>query len=285
MDSLPPDITNPNILKKTLISHGLEAKKKLGQNFLCSSSIVHQIVDQIPSNVHVLEIGPGPGALTSKLSLKVISTTAVELDPVAVSVLKETAPMATVIHDDVLNIHLIELIHSLSKPIWVVSNMPYNLSGVLLERIGSLFMHIDGTVLMMQKEVGIRIKNLPGVANRGWLSVFLQVNWDISKVCSVPPSSFYPPPKIDSIVLKFIPKKDRRIACENSKNFSTFLKKAFAQPRKKLLNNLINSGYLNKSLWMDIYTSLSFNESVRAHEISNDEWILLFEYLREMMNR
>ncbi len=270
------EVTNPKFLKALLERHGLEAKKKLGQNFLCSPSVVDKIVNVVPSGSSVLEIGPGPGALTSKLSEKVVQVEAVELDNIAVSVLTETAPKANVHHQDILETDIRAILDVMSSPKWIVSNMPYNITGPLLGRIGALYAEIEGAVLMMQKEVGVRIKNDSGCSDRGWLSVYLQTFWDINKVCNVPPSSFYPAPKIDSIVLHFVPKKSEDIPDIDINDYAKFLKKAFAQPRKKLLSNLSLSGYKEKLFWENAFESNGIDFNIRPHQISNLVWILLF---------
>lgn len=216
----------------------------------------------------MLEIGPGPGALTSPLS-ESYETVAVEFDPRMADVLHASAPKARVFIEDALKCDLRALVAKLPGPVCVVSNMPYNITGPLLARISDLRGGFRNAVLMMQKEVGERILAEPGKSERGSLSVCLQLQFQIKRVCSVPPSAFNPPPKVDSIVLDFWPSP---VVVGEDKVFET-IRTGFTQPRKTLANNL--RARYGQGRAVSVIEEIGLAKNVRPHELTNDQWVEL----------
>jgi 16S rRNA (adenine1518-N6/adenine1519-N6)-dimethyltransferase len=247
----------------------MTADKGLGQHFLVSEKVVRAILLQLEGISGVLEIGPGPGVLTSAVCQIVTEVAAVEIDARAVSVLSETAPKAKVTLGDCLKVDLNSLLTSLPAPRALVSNMPYNITGPLLERIASSRQQFDHCVLMMQREVGDKILAQALDRKRGALSVCLQAQFDWEKVCIVPPGAFLPPPKVDSIVLcgrplfPFDSKLDEAA-------FSAFVHRAFRQPRKTLANNL---GSQLPANWL---RDRGLPTTIRAHELASELWYELW---------
>ncbi len=210
----------------------------------------------------VLEIGPGPGVLTRFLVEGGVSVTAVELDRRVLPVLEEFAPGAAVLSADALAMDWEALLSDLPLPRGIVSNMPYNITGPLLERVAGVSGLIDRAVLMMQKEVADKIMALPGDRTRGAVSVNLQSVFRISSVCGAPAGCFMPPPKVDSSVLLFVPREDRLEGVERER-FERVVRAGFRMPRKTLVNNLKGVVHLD---------GLGLKESVRPHELTEDEW-------------
>lgn len=263
------NLTDPSELKALLLRHGLTPTKKWGQHFLVSQRVVEAIVQEAEGFRSAFEVGPGPGVLTHGLTRVLESVTAMEIDPVAVSALSESAPKAKVIHEDALRASLAEPLGQLPEPRILVSNMPYNITGPLLTRFAE-HRHLYGkAVLMMQKEVGDRILAGKGDSDAGSLSIFLQSQFVISKVCAVPPGSFFPPPKVESIVLRFVPKETGLGDAEA--DFFKFVRKGFSMPRKTLYNNL--RGILTE----DRLTKAGFATNVRPHQLGVEDWIHLFQ--------
>ncbi len=217
----------------------------------------------------VLEIGPGVGVLTKPLSERSQETVAVELDDRVLAVLADYAPAASIVHQDVLETDLGSLLDGLPMPRAVVSNMPYNITGPLLTKIAAQRSRFSVAVLMMQREVGDRILAPAGDRHRGSLSVFLQSQFAIEKVCLVPGGAFMPPPKVESIVLQFTP-NDRQF----SDAFFALVRAGFVQPRKTLWNNVAATGIVRPTF--DAFLeSQSLPDGVRPHQLTLAHWEVL----------
>ena len=268
------NLTDLGQLKKFLARHGLEADKSLGQHFLISESAVEAIVDAAASYSTVLEIGPGPGVITSPLSLRVESYVALEVDRSVASALKESAPSANVRFEDALQVDLAEILRLLPQPRAIVSNLPYYITGPLLAKIAEARAEISRAVLMMQREVGTRILSRPGGSARGALSVMLQRQFSIERLIDVPAKAFYPPPKVDSVVLVLTP----RISDE-SQEFERWLDRlvhfGFVQRRKTLVNNFTGRLRVDRITAEGWIETAGLTEMARAQELTEEQWVAL----------
>jgi 16S rRNA (adenine1518-N6/adenine1519-N6)-dimethyltransferase len=236
------DLTDVSTLRALLERHGLAARKGLGQHFLVSKAAVRAIVSRLEGIAGILEIGPGPGVLTGPLSEACQRLLALELDETMIAALRESSPRADVLQADALDADLTKLLLSLPEPRAVVSNLPYYITGPLVTRIAEARETYGKAVLMMQKEVGLRILAPPGDSGRGSLSVFIQTGFDVAKVADVPSGGFWPPPKVDSVVLELTPKPSGLTATEEPLYFK-LVRASFRQPRKTLANNFAAAGY------------------------------------------
>ncbi|HRJ26162.1 MAG TPA: 16S rRNA (adenine(1518)-N(6)/adenine(1519)-N(6))-dimethyltransferase RsmA [Fimbriimonadaceae bacterium] len=255
--------------------HGWRPQKKLGQHFLCSEKVVRAVCDRVQGAAGILEIGPGPGALTAPLSQQAQKLIAWELDPIAVSALTETAPQAEVHFGDVLLADLRADLARLPEPRALVSNMPYNITGPLLGKIAEVRDLFTRAVLMMQLEVGSRILAQAGDSHAGALSILMQDPFEISKVIRVPPGAFYPPPKVESIVLELIPRPASASAASDL--FPRLVRSGFSQPRKTLANNLRD--WIAPDQLHPLLVELGLSPQVRPHELGLDSWRKLHEKL------
>lgn len=272
------DLTHVPTLKALLARHGLAPTKRFGQHFLVSSRVVDAILNAVPADVSgVLEVGPGPGVLTRPLSERARRLIAFEIDPIAVSALSESAPRAEVRQADVLRVDFKAALGDLPTPRWIVSNMPYNITGPLLALFCGARAQIEGAVLMMQKEVGDKITAPSGSAEFGSISVLLQSRFEISTVAHAPGSAFFPPPKVDSLVLRLIPKREAWTP-EFDALHERVARQAFTQPRKTLANNLKAAGHDRTRLdaWLSQH---GYGESVRPHQVRLEDWRTLAEAL------
>lgn len=256
------NLSDPADLRRFLNRHDLTPDKGLGQHFLCSSKVVSQIVDAVGDVASVVEIGPGPGTLTQALVAR-WPVLAVEADTRMAPALQESAPNARVLIADALRIDLAHEIRRIQAPVAVVSNMPYNITGPLLGRIVDAQDSWIVAVLMMQREVGEKILAPPGDSARGALSVRMQFEFQIHQVCLVPPGAFLPPPKVDSIVLKLLPK-----GLAMPEPLVRLVRAGFTQPRKTLQNNLGSAGFPR-----DLLERAGLRPSIRPHEVSQEEWL------------
>jgi len=228
--------------KQLLRDKGIRPRKKLGQNFLVDNHIADEIVNAaaLKENEVVAEIGPGLGILTERILNKVSQLTVIEKDQRMRDVVEER------FSDEIVNQKLKIIPGDALKVDWesfpsdlvVISNLPYQISTPILFRMLELGDKINRMVLMFQKEVGDRLVASPGTKAYGALSVFIQVYFKISTCLIVPATSFFPPPKITSIVLSFVRRKEPAVEIVDQDLFRKVVKGAFANRRKTLLNNL-----------------------------------------------
>ncbi len=250
-----------------LARQGLRADKALGQHFLVSQKVVSEIVARCEGLGSVLEIGPGPGALTGPLS-DLLPVVAIELDARMVGVLVETAPNARIVPCDALDADWGQLMADSPRPRGIVSNMPYNITGPLLDRVCHSRGWIAKAVLMMQREVAEKILAQANDRRRGALSVTIQALFDVHKVCHVPPGAFSPPPKVESTVLELIPKPEQ----PGTEAVLALVRAGFTQPRKTLANNL--AAILGNGAKSRIEDA-GMSPSIRAHELTWEMWCRL----------
>jgi len=213
-------------------------RKRFGQNFLVDDGIVHAIVDAIrprPGET-VVEIGPGLGALTRPLLERLPHLHAVELDRDIVARLRKTWPAErlTVHAGDALKFDF----GALGDDLRVVGNLPYNISSPLLFHLMTFAPHIRDLHFMLQKEVVERMVAAPGTTDYGRLSVMLQRRFHMAWLLDVPPAAFDPAPKVDSAVVRLIPKTPAEIAPLDEALFARAVATAFSQRRKTLRNTL-----------------------------------------------
>lgn len=254
-----------------LARHGIRPDKSLGQHFLVSDRVVRDIVARVEGFPSVLEVGPGPGVLTAPLCAAGHTVTVVEVDEGILPVLAETAPCAQVVHASALDTDLGALLRSLPSPRGLVSNMPYNITGPLLEAFTDCRAHWSRAVLMMQAEVAEKILAKAGDSARGALSVALQALFDIERVCKAPPGAFWPPPKVESLVLQFTPRQsDDEPLVQRAIGLA---RAGFRQPRKTLLNNL--SAHLGPEAARDLLNAKEFDPRLRPHQLTEEQWLTL----------
>jgi len=227
---------------------GHTARKRFGQHWLRDEQVLERILQaaDLQAGDRVLEVGPGRGALTERLlASPVASVHAVELDRDLVGGLRQrfaAEPRFSLQEGDVLAVALEG--PGGSRATKVVANIPYNITGPLLERlVGRLDRPVDppyqSLVLLVQKEVAERIRAHPGQSSFSALSVRMQLLAHCSSVCPVPPRCFQPPPKVQSEVVRLDPlPADQRLPIELARGVERLLRMAFLARRKMLRNTL-----------------------------------------------
>lgn len=223
-------------------------------------------MSSVDRSASVLEIGPGIGVITRPLTQRQPHVTAIELDERVLPVLADYAPQAEVIRMDALELDWSERLLQWPSPRSIVSNMPYNITGPLLGKVSESRALIDRAVLMMQREVGERILAQPGQSQRGSLSVVMQAQFDIRRVCHVPPGAFLPPPKVESVVLAFLPRPS-----SPAEPFTKLVRAGFGQPRKTLWNNISGLG-ISRTEFESYVASRDMATSVRPHQLTQADW-------------
>ena len=237
-------------------------KPKLGQNFLVDDTARQRIADALGdvSGRTVVEIGPGHGAITDILAGRARRLIALELDPSLAAELRFRFRERTnveVVEGDVLKADLAGFAVA-GETVDVVGNLPYYItSDILLKLFAAAQAGALGrAVLMMQREVAARVSAAPGVRDYGLLSATTQMYARVDNLFTLPPSAFNPPPDVYSTVLRlhFAPRFEELGV--DAAGFDAFLKRAFAQKRKTLHNNLRFAGYELAARWP---------EGVQAH--------------------
>lgn len=251
------------------------AVKRLGQNFLIDPNIVRKIIAlaDLSQNDSVLEIGPGRGILTEALCRSAGRVMAIEVDPRLHAFLAERQsqfPNLTLALGDALTYP----IEQLPLGTIVISNLPYYLSTPILFRLLEQSPRFSRLVLMLQKEVADRLVARPGSSDYGILSVMTQYLADVTKAFKVSAQCFRPRPDVESAVVLLRSKDEREQTNDDKDQFSTFVRAAFAHRRKTLVNSLRDQGYEQKVV-EEALTTLHFSPSVRAENLSLDEFIAL----------
>ena len=216
-------------------------KKSLGQNFLHDARYIERIVQAIDPRPgdRVVEIGPGQGALTLPLLRRHGALTVIEFDRDLVGPLADmAAPVGQleIIHRDVLQVDLTAL--AVGGRIKLAGNLPYNISSPILFHALDHAAAIRDMVFMLQKEVVDRMGAAPGSKVYGRLSVMLQAYCQVQPLFVVPPGAFRPAPKVDSAVVRLVPRDPATIDIADRDRFAHVVRAAFGQRRKTLRNAL-----------------------------------------------
>lgn len=247
-------------------------RKRFGQHFLTDANILHKIVREIglKPNDHVVEIGPGQGALTDYLLQILTHLDVVELDRDLVVFLREkyTSEQLTVHAGDALFFDYSALSKKPSD-LRIVGNLPYNISTPLLFHLFSHNPVIHDMHFMLQKEVVLRLTAETNTQNYGRLSIMAQYFCDNDYLFTVPPHVFNPPPKVDSAIVRLIPKKTLPLNDAQFAYFSSIVKEAFNYRRKKVSNTL------KKLVTTDQFAAANINPDARPEEISLAQFIAL----------
>jgi len=218
------------------------ARKRFGQNFLHDQGIIQRIVDSIAPRPeeHLVEIGPGQGAITRELLSAAGSMDAVELDRDLVGPLAEMCtPLGDLrIHNaDILKFDLCGLVPD-GEQLRVVGNLPYNISTPILFHLLDRSHCIQDMHFMLQKEVVRRMSASPGNKQYGRLSVMLQARCQVNHLFDIGPGAFKPAPKVDSAFVRLEPLVTPRVQIEDQNYFAKMVAQAFSQRRKTLRNSL-----------------------------------------------
>ena len=249
------------------------ARKRFGQNFLVDSGIVAAIVSVIaPQRADtVVEIGPGLGALTEPLLQKLDHLHVVEIDRDLIARLKKTYPRERVtIHEgDALAFDF----GVVGKDLRIVGNLPYNISTPLLFHLAGFSTQVRDMHFMLQKEVVERMVALPGDSECGRLSIMLQYRFHLDWLLDVPPESFDPPPKVQSAVVRLIPKTPDELTAGDEALLGKVVTAAFSQRRKMLRNTL--RGLVGDS----DFAALAIDPTHRAEDLGVADYVRLANYL------
>jgi len=247
------------------------ARKRFGQNFLIDEGIIAAIVDAVAPKRGdcVVEIGPGLAALTEPLSRRVAHLHVVEIDRDIVAHLRKLpfAAKLTIHEGDALAFDFAALRPEGAGKLHIVGNLPYNISTPLLFHLASFADDVFDMHFMLQKEVVERMVAAPGSADFGRLSVMLQYRFEMEWLLDVAPESFSPAPKVDSAVVRLIPRPSADLKAKDEAKFAALVAAAFAQRRKMLRNNL--KGLLAEA----DFARLAIAPTARAETLSVNDYL------------
>lgn len=221
-----------------------KAKKQYGQHFLHERSFIDRIVAALnPADGEgVVEIGPGQGAITFPMLRRFGTLTAIEYDRELIAPLTAASQQygqLSIVPGDVLDVDFSTLAaQTPAGRICLVGNLPYNLSSPILFHALDHAAVIREMVFMLQKEVVDRMGAAPGSKVYGRLSVMLQAYCVVTPLFNVPPGAFRPPPKVDSAVVRMVPRDPSSIGIDDHQRFAAIVRAAFGQRRKTLRNAL-----------------------------------------------
>jgi 16S rRNA (adenine1518-N6/adenine1519-N6)-dimethyltransferase len=270
-------------------------RKQFGQHWLQSEKALNSIVtaaelkkadfDRIGDRV--LEIGPGTGVLTRQLLPQVDSVVAVEIDrDLCELLIRKFGKIDNflLLQEDFLSLDLPSMLAPLPEfqnPNKVVANIPYNITGPILEKLlGTISCPavnpFDLIVLLVQKEVALRLNARPGSTNFGALTVRVQYLAECNFICDVPAKAFQPPPKVDSAVIRLRP-RSFETAANHPRFLETLLKLGFGSKRKMLRNNL--QSLIDRDRLSQLLETLDANPQSRAEDLSVEQWVLLSNQL------
>lgn len=264
------------------------AKKRFGQNFLVDTSIINHIVDSIQPQAEdlMIEIGPGLGAMTKPLLSRLNHLNVIELDRDIIPKLIKNCQFANaenknkliVNETDVLKFDFSafqlqhsEQLDSDDKKLRIVGNLPYNISTPVLFHLLNYRHLIQDMHFMLQKEVVDRIVATPGVKNYGRLSVMLQTFCDTQALFEVPPHAFQPAPKVDSAILRLLPKSQFEDRISSFSLYEKLVRQAFSQRRKTLRNTL--KGLCSS----EQIEQAGLKPGQRAEELSISDFVSLYQ--------
>ena len=254
-----------------------------GQNFLTNKDIAADIVNSCNFSAadDVVEIGPGEGVLTGLIAGRVKTFTIIEIDPFYYNLTKgkfnKINPAPNFVNEDALKFDYAALSKSLSSKIRVISNLPYEISGPVIDKFIKEKDAFSDMTLMFQKEFAERLYSKENDSGRGALSVIAGLNFEIIKLFDVGKSNFNPAPKVDSTVLRLTPKyfeDTDYVWAAGSQFFNYFVHQLFKLRRKKLKNSIYASFFgVPPDVKEKIFSSLDIDLNKRPQELTSDEFI------------
>ncbi len=279
--------TPPALLERTrqlLRRYGLRARKGLAQHFLVDETALATILDaaELGPEDTVIEVGPGLGVLTEELAQRAGRVIAVELDDRLADALRErlaSLDNVSVVNGDILEVDLAELLGAAdagSAPDYkVVANLPYYITSLVLRRFLETPPRPVTMVVMVQREVAETIAAAPGAMSL--LSVSVQFYGEPVVVAIVPAASFYPPPAVDSAILKITATASLRLAVADEPGFFGLVRAGFSASRKQLANSLANGLGRPRDEVLPLLEAAGIDPKRRAETLAVAEWVRLWE--------
>ena len=267
-----------------LARHGLQPRKALGQNFLVDGSALQTVADaaELSHADTVIEVGPGPGVLTTRLAERAGRVIAIELDGAFAALLERRGiPNLQVVHQDVLR--TAPGVLAGGQAYKMVGNLPYSIGAAVLRHFLEAMPQPTRIVVTLQKEVANNICAAPG--DLGILGISVQVYGSPKIIRVIPPGSFFPPPKVHSAIVAISVYVEPRVPRDLLPRFFTTVRAGFSTPRKQLRNSLANGLRIPGEESRDILRRADIDPVRRPETLSVDEWRRVAEAVAEPQER
>lgn len=270
-------VTRPSYIRQRLAEEGIHPSKALGQNFLADGNIMQLIVDAagVQSTDHVLEIGPGLGALTVSLLRQADRVTCIEKDKKLATLLRQefsTRPTFHILQKDALDVKFDDLLTGPSMK--VVSNLPYSVGTRIIMQLLQIVCPPERMVFMLQKDVAEKFTALPGSKPYGLTAVWSQRLYEVDLIHTVSPSCFIPPPRVASGIIR-MQRRDLPLAkLESRDTFESITRYAFEHRRKQLGKILLEypGGPRSRKNAEDMLHSVGLSHEKRPETASPGQW-------------
>jgi 16S rRNA (adenine1518-N6/adenine1519-N6)-dimethyltransferase len=253
-------------------------RKRFGQHFLHDPQIIQRLVDMIDPQPgqHLVEIGPGQGALTVPVLKKTRQLEVIEIDRDLIPLLKMHCldKGDLLVHSaDALKFDFASIAKT-AQSLRVIGNLPYNISTPLIFHLLKYAEYIMDMHFMLQKEVVERLAAQPGTAAYGRLSIMLQYHCQVMPLFDVPAAAFYPPPQVDSGVVRFLPHREKIHSLHDYSHFALIVREAFSHRRKTLRNSL--KRIISEEAWAQI----PIDSHLRPEQLSVEDYVAISNRLQ-----
>lgn len=271
------NLASPKVIKEIMGKSGFRFSKSLGQNFLIDENILDKMIkgSLIDKDTNIIEIGPGFGTLTQRLLMSAKKVVAIEIDKTAVPILQDNLSEfdnLKIINDDVLKCDLKKIIADEfgGGQVRIVANLPYYITTPIIMHILESHLNAESLCIMIQKEVAERIMAKPSTKDYGALSVAVNYYAEPRMICTAPPSSFIPMPKVSSAVISLDIRQNPPVDVKDEKDYFKVVKASFGQRRKTLLNALSGSSLIpmSKAEIMACLQRIGIDEKRRGETLS-----------------
>lgn len=267
-------------MNEILAAAGVRPNRKLGQNFLIDANFLDWIVRESGAapGVNVLEVGPGFGALTERMLNENATVTAVEFDHRIADWLRQNlcSKGLNLIEGDACRVKLDEVYPEADYKL--ISNLPYSAGTIVVANLLDSPHPPEEMVIMLQKEVALRLSAEPGTHDYGALSVRVQVLYEATPLRIAPPEMFHPRPEVDSCVIR-LKRLENAPSAEYRKKLSRTVRLAFGQRRKKMIKQL--AGAFGRENIEAIYGKVGLKEDIRAERVTVDQFRQITDLLME----
>ncbi len=266
----------------------LTPKKKFGQNFLSDETVLSRIADcaDITKDDDILEIGPGTGNLTKILASRARSVTAVEIDRDLipfVTVAAEPFKNTRVINADIMKADIESLLPENTGSLKVVANIPYYITTPLVTKLLSCGISFESLVLLVQKEVAVRMAAPPGSKDCGAISYFVSWKAHPMIMLEVPPEAFYPVPKVESALIRLDIRKAPLFDVSDEELMFSLIRAGFELRRKTFVNAIASDSALaarfSKEIISEALLELSIDRNIRAERLTLSDFGALADLL------
>ena len=288
------DLGNPKNTIEVIQKYNFAFQKKFGQNFLIDTHVLDKIISAagMTKEDTVLEVGPGIGTMTQRLSQAAGQVIAVEIDTNLIPILKDTlqdCENVTVINEDILKIDIKKMAEEKGggRPVKVVANLPYYITTPIIMGLFESHVPIDSITIMVQKEVADRMQVGPGTKDYGALSLAVQYYAKPEIIANVPPNCFMPRPNVGSAVIRLTRHETVPVQVEDEKLMFRLIRASFNQRRKTLANGLNNSPeiHLSKEVIQESIEELGVPVTIRGEALTLEQFAALSNIIGRRMKQ